>query len=260
MYADAHGHWSDKRVSDELRNQWFQECSQNNIVYFLEAGVDPKGWVRQKKLVEQYPQNFKNSFGLHPYFVAQSSSDECEQALDALVLLLPQSSALGETGLDFRAQYAEEQATLRQIEFFENQIQLAKAYKKPLVLHIVKAHNEALKILNLWDAGEVGGMVHSFNSSIDVAESYLDLNFFISVGGAVTYPKNAKLREAISKIPLERLLIESDCPDQSPQGWQKEINSPLSVLNVAQSVAEIKNIEILEVLEKTTSNFKSLFR
>ena len=225
----------------------------------MEAGVDPEGWQRQIVLQKQYPKNFKNAFGLHPYFVAQNDANTCEEAMNELAKVLNLASGLGETGLDFREQYVQNDADDRQIVFFENQIQLAKAFKKPLVLHVVRAHSEALKVLNIWEADEVGGMVHAFNSSIEVAEQYLNLNFLISVGGAITHEKNKKLMEAVKVIPLEKLLLESDCPDQAPEGWSEPQNSPLSVLLVAKAIAEIKQMPLNLVLEKTTENFKMLF-
>lgn len=262
MYCDSHAHWTDLRVPEEIQNRWLTESLKNNLNLFMESGVDPEGWKRQIALKKKYPSYFKNSFGLHPYFVAQNEAATCEVALNDLAQILPLSSGLGETGLDFRKPYIKnetENPEDRQIVFFENQIQLAQAFKKPLVLHVVHAHSEALKVLRIWEADQVGGMVHAFNSSLEVAKQYLDLNFLISVGGAITYEKNNKLIDAVKVIPLEKLLLESDCPDQAPQGWDQPENSPLSVLLVAKAVAEIKQIPYELVLEKATENFKRLF-
>lgn len=259
MYCDCHGHWTDLRVTEEQRQTWMYDSLKNNLNVFMEAGVNPDGWQRQILLQKQYPQNFKNAFGLHPYFVAENENEICEEAMNELSKILSQASGLGETGLDFREQYIQNGAEDRQIVFFENQVQMAKVFSKPLVLHVVRAHNEALKVLLLWEADSVGGMVHAFNSSLEIALQYLKMNFLISVGGAVTFEKNKKLREAVAAIPLEKLLLESDCPDQAPEGWLEEQNSPLSVLNVAKTVADIKQISTQAVLEKTSENFRKLF-
>ena len=259
MYCDCHGHWTDPRVSEEQQNKWLQDSLKNNLNIFMEAGVNPEGWQRQIQLQKKFPQNFKNAFGLHPYFVAENDEETCEDAMNELAKILPLAAGLGETGLDFREQYSQGDAQDRQIVFFENQVQLAKAASKPLVLHVVRAHNEAQRVLMMWDADSVGGMVHAFNSSIEVAKSYLEMNFLISVGGPVTFEKNKKLHEAVAHIPLEKLLLESDCPDQAPEGWSEPQNSPLSVLSVAKTVAEIKKISPESVLEKTSENFKKLF-
>lgn len=259
MYCDCHGHWTDPRVTEEQRQTWMYDSLKNNLNLFMEAGVNPEGWQRQILLQKQYPQNFKNAFGLHPYFVAENDNEICEEAMNELSKILSQAAGLGETGLDFREQYIQNGAEDRQIVFFENQVQMAKVFSKPLVLHVVRAHNEALKVLLLWEADSVGGMVHAFNSSLEIAQQYLKMNFLISVGGAVTFEKNKKLREAVASIPLEKLLLESDCPDQAPAGWPEERNSPISVLNVAKTVADIKQISPESVLEKTSENFRKLF-
>ncbi len=261
MYTDAHTHWTDLRMPqiDQM-----QIMVDEKITTFLEAGVNPEGWLRQIELQKKYPKNFKLALGLHPYFVAENEIQACEEALDQLSHIINFASAIGETGLDFRDQYTtktvEDDLVDRQILFFENQIQLAIQCHKPLVLHVVKAHEDALKILKLWDANQVGGMVHAFNSSYDIAKKYMDLNCLISIGGAVTYPKNKNLIDAVKKIPLEKLLIESDAPDQPPLGFTQELNSSLSVLNVASSIAEIKGIAVEEVASQTSNNFKTLFR
>ena len=105
--------------------------------------------LRQIELKREFPENFGTCFGLHPYFVSDHSVEDCEAALDQLALVLPQAMALGETGLDFRPHIMKDSQIL-QIEMFESQIELAKAFQKPLVLHIVQAHEKAQQIFNLW--------------------------------------------------------------------------------------------------------------
>ncbi len=272
MYTDAHTHWTDLRMPkiDHLKTDaMMQAMVAKNITSFMEAGVNPEGWLRQIELQKKYPENFKLALGLHPYFVAENEIAICEEALDQLSHLVHLASGIGETGLDFRDQYTkkidEDDLVNQQILFFENQIQLAIQCHKPLVLHVVKAHQDALKILKLWDAHQVGGMVHAFNSSFEIAKKYMDLGFMISVGGAITYPKNKNLIDAVKKIPLESLLIESDAPDQPPLGHDQtdgdnQLNSSLSVLKVAARIAEIKGIAVEVVASQTTENFKTLFR
>ncbi len=270
MYTDAHTHWTDLRMTqnDQAQTDHIQIMADEKITLFMEAGVNPEGWLRQIELQKKYPENFKLALGLHPCFVAENEIQTCEEALDQLSHIIHCASAVGETGLDFRDQYTkkiiEDDLVDQQILFFENQIQLAIQCHKPLVLHVVKAHEEALKILKLWDAHQVGGMVHAFNSSFEIAQKYMDLGFIISVGTSVTYPKNKNLIDAVKKIPLEKLLIESDAPDQPPLGHDQtegnHLNSSLSVLKVAAAIAEIKGIPIETVALQTTENFKTLFR
>jgi TatD DNase family protein len=103
------------------------------------------------------------------------------------------------------------------------------------------------------------GLVHAFTGSFDTAKKYIDRGFLISIGGAVTYEKNKKLIDCVQKIPLESLLIESDCPDQAPEGWIG-MNESTAIWIVAEKIARIRNLSVLDVLEISTSNFKRLFR
>ncbi len=258
-YIDAHSHWTDSRLSQD--NQAIENrrkvCADKNIDFFLQGGVNPDEWLRQISIKNKYPQNFGLCFGLHPYYVSEHSSDECEAALDQLAQLLPQAMALGETGLDFRPHIMKDAEGL-QIEIFENQMALAKAFKKPLVLHIVKAHAKALQIFDIWGAPPQSGFVHAYNGSYETAKKYIDLGFLISVGGAVTYDKNKKLLDCIMKLNLEYLLIESDAPDQAPKDWEG-LNDSSAIYQIADKIALLKNLSVFEVLDISRNNFKRLF-
>lgn len=259
-YMDSHSHWADIRLTpdNEMLKIRLKSCLDKNIDFFLIAGVGPEDWLRQIEIKKIYPQNFGLCFGLHPYYVSRTSAEDCEVALNKLTEQLSQAMAIGEVGLDFRPHIMKESEGL-QIEMFENQIELAKAFQMPVVLHIVQAHEKALQVFNVWGAPDRGGFVHAFNGSFETAKRYIDRGFLISVGGAVTYTKNKKLEDCVKKLPLEYLLIESDSPDQPPSGWSG-INESTSVYNVAEKIALLKNINVFEVLEINSSNFKRLFR
>lgn len=256
-YVDAHSHWADERFSDKGRELMLREALAKNITFFLQGGVSPLEWQRQLDLKKKYPEHIGLGFGLHPYFVSDHDEETCEQALNELAQILPQAMALGETGLDFRPHIMKESEIL-QIMMFENQIELAKAFKKPLILHIVQAHDKAVQIFDLWGAPPTTGLVHAFNGSFDTAKRYIDKGFLISIGGALTYEKNRKLHDCVKKIPFEYLLIESDSPDQAPEGWRGP-NQSSSIYKVAEAVGLIRNISAFDVLETATSNFKRLF-
>lgn len=259
-YVDVHSHWADKKLAlnDEGLETLLRECVARDIDFFLQGGVDPEEWQRQIHIKKQHPENFGLCFGLHPYYVSDHTFEECEASLDLLTQLLPQAMALGEAGLDFRPHIMKESEGL-QIEMFENQIEIAKAFQKPMVLHIVQAHDKAAQIFDIWEAPERAGFLHAFNASYEVAKKFIDKGFLISVGGAATYEKNRKLQDCLRKIPLEYLLIESDSPDQAPEGWQG-LNKSSSIYQVAHAIGLIRNISPLELLEVNTSNFKRLFR
>lgn len=264
MYIDSHSHWSDPRIIDSQIETLLEKAQKKNITQFMLGGVDPVDWQRQMELQKKIPGRFHLCFGLHPYFVAENSAKECELALDELAQQIEKATALGEAGLDFREHILSrgglsiEEAEAHQMEFFENQIQLAKFYQKPMVLHIVRAHEKAVQILELWGVPPRGGLVHAFNGSLDVAKKYMDLGFLISLGGAVTFEKNHKLRQAVEKIPMESIVLESDAPDQAPLNWEG-MNDSSSLWQIAQVVGDIRKISTEVVLENSTQNFKKLF-
>ena len=264
MYIDSHSHWSDPRIKDSDILDLLTKSKDKNITSFMLGGIDPDDWHRQIEINLKFEKTFYPCFGLHPYFVSKSNYEDCENALDELAKLVHQSLGLGETGLDFREKIlvtetsSSEETAARQIEFFENQIQLAKVYHKPLVLHIVQAHEKSLQVFDIWGAPQSQGMVHAFNSSFEIAKKYIDLGFYISIGGAVTFEKNKKLHDTIQKLPLESLLLESDSPDQAPKDWQG-LNDSSSLWQIAEVVGKLKNISTESVLKISTDNFKKLF-
>ncbi len=258
---DAHSHWSDPRLfAREDIDQLLQKSFDKNIDFFLLGGINPEEWENQFALKKKHPDHFGLCLGLHPYFVAANEVEVCEQGLDLLVQKLPGAMALGEAGLDFRPHIMKD-SELLQIEMFENQIEIAKAFMKPMVLHIVQAHEKAGRIFDMWQAPERGGFVHAFTGSFETAKKYIQNGFLISVGAAVTFEKNAKLQDCVRLIPLEYLLIESDSPDQAPAGWpQGELNDSSALFQIAEKIGLIRHLSAFDVLEITNSNFKRLFR
>ena len=258
-YVDAHSHWADARMAqdDQSLARRMSLCRERGFDFFLQGGVSPEEWQRQIELKKKFPESIGLCFGLHPYFVSEHSADQCESALDELTLLLPQALGLGETGLDFRPHIMKENQG-QQIEMFENQLELAKVFQKPLVLHVVQAHEKAIQVFDLWGVPERRGFVHAFNGAYETAKKYIDRGFMISVGGAVTYKKNRKLHDCVKKIPFEYLLLESDAPDQAPENWPG-LNESYSVGKVAEQIGLIRNISPLDLLEINTGNFKRLF-
>ena len=123
----------------------------------------------------------------------------------------------------------------------------------------MQAQDKALQILDIWGLPPESGFVHAFTGSFEIAKKYIDRGFYISVGGAITFDKNKKIQDCVKKIPLEYLLIESDSPDQAPEGWQG-LNNSTSIRVIAEKIAQLRGLSVLQVLEITTSNFKRLFR
>lgn len=256
---DSHCHLADPRIADQVE-QILQKSIQLGWDFFLQAGVDPEDWQRQMDLKNKYPKHLGLCFGLHPYFVSAHSEQDCENALDILAKKLSQALALGETGLDFRPQWLQDSEE-RQIRFFEQQLELAQMAAKPVILHIVRAHKEALQVIDHWgppQSSRPWGMVHSFNGSTAQAEQYVERNLLISVGSSLLREDNTRLKQCVHELGLEHMLLESDSPDQAVDFWPAEWNEPRSVIWVAEEISRIKKLSVSEVLDKCAQNFENL--
>ncbi len=256
-FIDSHSHLSDLRIESEVEDM-ISRAKALGIEQFLQGGVGPEDWERQKQLKVRHPE-IRLCFGLHPYWVADHSQDECEKALDLLSREIPKAEALGELGLDFRPHLLKnEDCEGRQKEVFQAQLELTEVSAKPIVLHLVRAFEEALQILDLWGVPKAGGMVHSFNGSVKQAEAYLNRGLHLSIGGPVARPENQKLHQAVQIIPLEKLLIETDSPDQPPPRFSGTDNEPASLWDVAEMIAQIRKLSPEEVLDISSRNLEKL--
>lgn len=256
-WVDAHGHLADPRW-DGQQDRIIAEARGRGIHFFMQGGVGPEDWERQRILKSKYPEHIGLCFGLHPYWVIDHDEEQCEQALDILATALPEALGIGEMGLDFRPHIMKDSRE-RQITFFEQQLEMAAISGCPVVLHLVQAHQESLKVMDVWGLPPQRGLVHSFNGSWGKAQDFIQRGLLLSVGGPVCRPDNAKLHQAIKELPLEWLLIESDSPDQAPPAFKGQLNPPESIWEVARTIGELKSLDPMEILDITTGNFKRLF-
>ncbi len=257
MIIDGHCHLTHERWGENLEAE-LAEARRLGFGFFMQGGVEPAEWARQEELASRYPGQIGLCFGLHPYFVAEHSSGECHLALDELAKKLHGVMALGELGLDFRPHIVKDSRAL-QIEIFEEQLELARMADKPCVFHFVQCFSEAILCLNEFGVPPRSGMVHSFTGSWDKAQKFLERGLTLSIGGGLLQPKNQRLETVIREMPLEKLLLETDSPDQAPPNWPGAANSPRSLLWVAERVSRLRKISVQEVLLLNTANFKRLF-
>lgn len=267
FWIDSHSHLGSSQFFNRLKDI-ISEAEENNIKYFLQGGIDPLDWQNQILLQKKFGKKIGLCFGLHPYFISAHSEDECEEAMDQLAQVIVSKDyavpAIGEMGLDFRPHIV--QSTMdRQLNFFSQQLEFAQVLNKPVVLHVVQAHAEALRVIDFY--GQVlkpnssnMGLIHAFNGSWSIAQEYIRRGFFISIGGKLMQPGNVKLEQVIREIPVNRLLIETDSPDQGPAGTEYQtLNRPLSLLIVAQKIADIKKITLEDLRNQVYENFYTLF-
>ena len=168
----------------------------------------------------------------------------------------PKVVAIGEMGLDYHWDKSPKDI---QMEVFRRQIQLAKKVKLPIIIHNREATADIVSILQEEGAAEVGGIMHCFSGSVETAKVCLDMNFYISLGGPVTFKNAKKPKEVAAEVPLNRLLIETDCPYLAPHPYRGKRNEPAYVKLVAEQIADIKQVSVEEVSRITSENAKKIF-
>lgn len=204
-FIDAHCHLTDPLLFGKIE-EVIQKSVEGGVETWIQGGTDPTEWKLQVELRKRFGESVVLAFGLHPWWISKQNPEKIGDALKALDKKLPQASFLGELGLDFGEKYQHSKAL--QMKAFESQLELNEKHQKPLVLHVVKAHSEA--VYELKKRPQNKGLVHAFSEGKEVLRAYLDLGFYISVGGALLKPGYKKLKETLSFIPSDRLLIETD--------------------------------------------------
>jgi TatD DNase family protein len=259
-YIDVHCHLADPRWNSQRDESLKQSCDEG-IETWVQGGVAPQDWEAQLALREKWP-GLIPVFGVHPVWAAQNFDLLVDSALDELPGWLPKAKGIGELGLDHGPKI-ERSSYDRQLKAFRRQLEMAQHYTLPLVLHVVQAHGQALDVLEtafkLRGKKPFRGLVHSFSGAPEVAERYLRLGLSLSVSGVVTHGGYLDLKKAIPLIPADRLLIETDCPDQKPKPFEKIWNEPSSLFKAAEAVSALRNESAVVILERSAQNARKIF-
>ncbi|WP_409296402.1 TatD family hydrolase [Peribacillus sp. SCS-26] len=252
MLFDTHVHLNAEQFSDDLE-QVIENAKAAGVSRMVVVGFDRPTIIRALELAEQYPFIYA-AVGWHPV----DAIDMTDEDLTWIEELAgnPKVVAIGEMGLDY---YWDKSPKDIQKEVFRKQIRLAKKVKLPIIIHNREATADIVEILKEEDAGEVGGIMHCFSGSPETAKECIEMNFYISLGGPVTFKNAKKPKEVADAIPLEKLLIETDCPYLAPHPYRGKRNEPAYVKLVAEQIAEIKGITYEEVAEATYRNAQKLF-
>ncbi|WP_404430138.1 TatD family hydrolase [Sutcliffiella horikoshii] len=252
MLFDTHVHLNADQYEEDLQ-EVIDRAQAEKVTNMVVVGFDRKTIKRAMELVEKYDFLYA-AVGWHPV----DAIDMTEEDLAWIEDLASHEKvvAIGEMGLDYHWDKSPKEI---QKEVFRKQIQLAKKVKLPIVIHNRDATADVVQILKEEDAKEVGGIMHCFTGSLEVAKECMEMNFYISFGGPVTFKNAKKPKEVVKEIPMEKLLIETDCPYLTPHPYRGKRNEPGYVRLVAEQIAELKELTIEEVAEKTTANAKKLF-
>ena len=254
MLIDSHCHL-DKLDLSPYQNDFssfMQEAEKNQIEHMLCISIDLEAYPAMCDLVEPY-QNISLSVGVHPNVDLghDPSTDELIALADNKRVV-----AIGETGLDY---FRSEGDLDWQHRRFVNHIAAAKATQKPLIIHTREAGADTLRILKEQGADQVGGVIHCFTEDWAFAQQAMDLNFYISFSGIVTF-KNAKaIQEVAKKVPADRYLIETDSPYLAPVPFRGKSNYPIYVQHVAQYIADLRETSFDIISQQSNENFRLLF-
>lgn len=253
MIFDTHAHYDDEAF-DEDRDELLSSMKDNNVSYITNIGADMASSGASIALAHKYNFVFA-AIGVHPNEVAELNEEHMNwlrtNASDSKVV------AIGEIGLDY---YWDEPSADIQKVWFERQLDLAREVKLPVCIHSREAARDTLDIMKAARAEEIGGVVHCYSYHKEVAREYLNMGFYFGIGGVVTFNNAKKLKEVVEYLPMEKIVLETDCPYLSPVPYRGKRNSSVNLIYVAEAIAAIKGITPKEVIDITRNNGKKLYR
>ena len=255
MLVDSHCHLDRLDLSqvDGKLTGLLTAAAELDVAHFLCVSINLEDYPAMLKIAEQHDR-ISASVGLHP-----NEREGHDPGIDELVDYAkhPKIIAIGETGLDY---FRSEGDLEWQRDRFRRHIAAAKQTGKPLIIHSRDAKEDTLKILEEESAGEVGGVMHCFTGDWDMAQRAMDLNFYISFSGIVTFKNARELQEIATRMPAERYLVETDSPYLAPVPHRGKPNQPAFVRHVAEFIAELRGESYEQVAAVTTENFRTLFK
>ncbi len=252
MFIDSHCHINFPELAQRM-DEVLENMRQNQVTHALCVSVNLENFNEILQLVDKYPHIY-GSIGVHP-----DHESDTEPTIEGLVNLAQHSKivAIGETGLD----YFRLKGDLEwQRERFRTHIRAAKKCHKPLIVHTRESAADTLKIMSEEGAAEVGGVMHCFTETLEVALAAIEMNFYISFSGIVTFKNATIIKEVAQHIPLERMLIETDSPYLAPIPFRGKLNQPAYVRHVAEEIAKLRGISLEQVGQVTSENFNTLFK
>ena len=241
---DSHCHLDLEPLNSRLPHI-LQEAGAAGVQGFVVPGVHPDGWSEIAAISAENPRIFP-AYGIHPMHAGCAN----DQLLARLGEFAVQGVAIGETGLDPSYQVALEQ----QERAFRAQLQIAVSHGIPVLIHCRRAFQRVVTILREERAERVGGVMHAFSGSVEMAREFIRLGFAISISGTVTWHNAAKPLRVARELPLECLVLETDSPDMTPERYRGDFNRPAWITETALRVAELRGISLDEVARITTAN------
>lgn len=253
MIFDSHAHYDDDWF-DEDREELLELLPQKGIDYVVNIGVDLQTSKNTIELTKKYPFIY-GAIGFHPNEVGKMRDEH----IDALRQLSQNEKvvAIGEIGMDYHYDEPEKDV---QAKWFERQIELAKSVKLPMVIHSREAAYDTYEMMKACHAEEAGGVLHCFSYSKEMAKKFLDMGFYIGLGGVLTFKNGRRAKEVLAYTPMDRVLLETDCPYLTPVPFRGKRNCSLYLPYVLQTMSEIKGITVEEAARITKENAMKMYR
>ncbi len=253
MLIDSHTHL-DMKDFDKDRSQVIERAMKAGITHIITIGTDLTSSVKALQLANGYDFIF-SSIGYHPH----NAENIDPSTLKELSGMAAESKivAWGEIGLDF---YRHLSPTEKQIEAFEQQLDLANHFDLPVIIHNREADKDLLEILKKRGDSKYRGVIHCFSGDYDLAMTFIQMGFYISIPGTVTYKNAFRVQDVASRLPLDRMLLETDAPFLTPVPKRGRRNEPLFVTYTAKKIANLRKTDFHEIARRTSENTKKLFR
>lgn len=251
-FTDSHAHLDDKRFDND-REELIKSLYENDIETVLNLGSDLNSSRTSVKLADEYSFIYA-AVGCHPHDSKYMNEDIMnefrEMAKNKNVI------GIGEIGLDY---YYDNSDRETQKMWFREQIRLSKELDLPYIVHDRDAHEDVFRIMKEEHFSGTRGILHCYSGSAEMVREFIKLGFYISLGGPVTFKKSKTPKLVAKEVPIDRLLIETDCPYLTPEPFRGKRNEPKYVTYVAEEIAKIRGVHVSEIAEKTKSNFNDLF-
>ena len=253
MIFESHAHYDDKAFDGD-REALLEGFRKNGIGYVMNIGANIETTKNTVALAEKYPFIY-GAAGVHP-----SDTDELNEEKFAWLkkqCMHPKIVAVGEIGLDY---YWDQPDRKIQKKWFERQLNLAREAGLPVVIHSRDAAKDTLDIMKAERAGELGGVIHCFSYTKEIAREYLNMDYYFGIGGVITFQNAKKLKEAVEYIPVEKILLETDSPYLAPVPYRGKRNSSLNIPFIVKEIALLKGMDYGDVVNITEKNARRLFR
>ncbi len=254
MIFESHAHYDDRRF-DPDRKELLLSMEEHGIETIINVGSDLEGVKKTLALTEEYPFVY-GAVGIHPSEIGDLNEEVYEWMRERCSQ--PKVVAVGEIGLDYYWE-KEDEARRNQRYWFCRQMELAREQELPVIIHSREAAEDTLKLVQGIHGEQIPGVIHCFSYSPEQAMEYIRMGYYIGIGGVITFKNARKLKETAAVIPLEHILLETDCPYLSPEPERGKRNSSLNLPYVAQEIAELRGITSEEVIAAARENARRLF-